>query len=45
MGHLGVGSSICDLAGFVWRELGLVGCLMSKYQEQVFDVILDAEPA
>ena len=30
---------------FVRQELGLVGCLMAKSQEKVFDVIFDAEPA
>ena len=45
MCHLGVGYSICDLAVFVRRELELVGCLMAKPQEQIFDVILNAEPA
>ena len=44
MCQLGVGS-IRGLAVFVLRELGLVGCLMAKFQEQVFDVILDAESA
>ena len=44
MCNLGVGS-IRDLAVFVRQELGLVGCLMEKSQEKVFDVIFDAKPA
>ena len=30
---------------FVPHELGLVGCLMAKSQEKIFDVIFDADPA
>ena len=44
MCHLGVGS-ICYLAVFMRKELGLVGCLMAKYQEKVFDLIFDSYPA
>ena len=44
MCQLGVGS-IRGLAVFVLRELGLVGFLMAKSQEKVFDVIFDEDPA
>ena len=30
---------------FVRQEFRLVGCLMAKSQDKVFDVIFDAEPA